>query len=60
MNGEVMETIFDKFYELMRFMVTISIALAVFLFVVIFFAALFEEETYPVGSCPDYPYCSYQ
>ena len=41
MNGEVMETLFDKFYELMRFMVTISIALTIFLFVVIFFAAAF-------------------
>ena len=44
MNGEVMETLFDKFYELMRFMITISIALTIFLFVVIFFAALLRNR----------------
>ena len=60
MNGEVMGTLFDKFYACMRSLVAIAIFVTLFLFLAMLFAVLLEEETYPVGSCPDYPYCSYQ
>lgn len=51
---------FDKVYQVLRAAVSVSIAITLLLFLSIFVTMFIEEETYPVGSCPDYPHCSYQ
>ena len=55
-----MEKVFDKVYQVLRVAVSVSIAITLLLFLFIFATMFIEEETYPVGSCPDYPHCSYQ